>query len=481
MLAYGEPNAAENWARLNAIAPSHLPAPRLVENIPGLYASHAACARMSRTPFFFLIDADNWILDGFDFSVPSPPASGEILLWGATNPFNGLYYGHGGMKLLPAALFEKPETAADAESSLDYIVTMAPNRFIDLKASEHRFNTGAYGTWGAVFRECVKLTAAAQARTGLKRRAIARYRLEQWCTVNPAARFAEWCRLGAVDGIAYGRKFHGDHAKLKRINDFAWLRAAFLRRQDAIAVKPAFDVFMIAYGEKHAAANWARLQQIVPGAKLVENVSGAVACYAACAAAAGTDHFFVVDGDTWLLDDFRFDLPFMPAPGETVFWSARNPVNGLEYGNGAIKLLPRAPLLKNREMLEKAVDFAMELGPVRYTGICASEHRFNADPYSAWLAAFRECAKLAVGTTIGNDEARALAKRRLDAWCGRYRKDAAFADWCLKGAADGRDFGLAHVGDPVALAAKLNSYAWLRATFAARHAGQPLQSAGAAV
>ena len=86
--------------------PNHLPAPRLVENISGLYALHAACAGMSRTPFFFLVDADNWILDGFDFAVPSLPTSDEVLVWGATNPFNSLYYGHGGMKLLPTAWFE---------------------------------------------------------------------------------------------------------------------------------------------------------------------------------------------------------------------------------------------------------------------------------------------------------------------------------------------------------------------------------------
>jgi hypothetical protein len=346
---------------------------------------------------------------------------------------------------------------------------MAPNRFVDVKASEHRFNTSAYGTWAAVFRECVKLSTASLARTSLKRRAVARHRLERWRDVNPEARFAEWCRLGATDGIAYGREFHGNHGKLKRINDFGWLRAAFAQRQKAITAKQGFDVFMIAYGEKNAAENWARLKEIAPEAKLIENVSGTVACYAACAAAATTDHFFVVDADNWVLDGFRFELPFAPAPAETVFWYARNPVNGLVYGNGAIKLLPRAPLLNNRAALEKTVDFVMELGPIRYTEFCASEHRFNADPFSAWLAAFRECAKLAIGTTIGDDNARALAKLRLDAWCGRHLKDAAFSDWCLKGAADGRDCGLAHVADYAALAAKLNSYAWLRATFRARH------------
>jgi hypothetical protein len=230
MLAYGEPNRAENWARLKATVPKHLPAPRLVEDIPGLFAAYSACARMATTPWFFVVDADNWILDGFDFAVSVAPAADESLVWGATNPFNHLYYGHGGIKLFLAALFETPAVKADAESSLDFTATMGRNRFIDVKASEHRFNTSAYATWAAVFRECVKLAAAAASRGSLKRRAIARYRLEQWSAPAAAAPFSDWCWRGAADGIAFGREFRRDHAKLKLINDYAWMRATFRER-----------------------------------------------------------------------------------------------------------------------------------------------------------------------------------------------------------------------------------------------------------
>jgi hypothetical protein len=228
MLAHREPNAAENWARLQAIAPTDRPAPRLVENIPGLFAAHAACARLSTTPWFFLVDADSWILDGFDFALPFQPAADEIAVWGATNAFNHLYYGHGGIKLLPVALFEQePE---EPEGSLDFFVTLAPrNRFVDVKASEHRFNTSPYGTWAAVFRECVKLAAAAS-RNGPRRRAAARTRLEHWLKPRPDAPFAQWCRLGAEDGVRYGREFCRDESELLRINDFAWLRATFRAR-----------------------------------------------------------------------------------------------------------------------------------------------------------------------------------------------------------------------------------------------------------
>jgi hypothetical protein len=234
MIAYGEPNREENWAHLLAIVPKDRPAPRRVENIPGLFASHAACARASTTPWFFVVDADNWIRDGFDFAVPFAPAADEIAVWGATNPFNDLYYGHGGIKLLPVSVFEAADAEAHSRDSLDFTVTIARNRFIDRKASEHRFNTSAYGTWGAVFRECAKLAS----RGSLKARAITNHRLKSWLNVNPEARFAEWCRRGAEDGILYGRTFSRDPAALNRINDFAWMRTAFRARYEAESTCP---------------------------------------------------------------------------------------------------------------------------------------------------------------------------------------------------------------------------------------------------
>jgi len=235
MLAHGEPNAAENWDRLKTMVPRHLPAPRLVENVAGLFAAHLTCARMSATPWFFLVDADNRVRDGFDFAVPFEPAADEFTIWGATNAFNQLYYGHGGIKLLSTALFKNSKTQEEAEKGLDFFLTFAPrNRFIDVKASEHRFNTSAYGTWACVFRECVKLAVAASGGS-LKSRAIARYRLQHWASADPGARFAEWCRRGAEDGMRYGRKFRSNEAELRRINDFRWLRAAFARREGLIS------------------------------------------------------------------------------------------------------------------------------------------------------------------------------------------------------------------------------------------------------
>lgn len=226
-----------------------------------------------------------------------------------------------------------------------------------------------------------------------------------------------------------------------------------------------FDIFMIVYGEPNAGGNWARLRSIAPEARLMENVPGIVACYAACAEASRTPYFFAVDGDNWMLDDFRFDVPFAPAPDEIALWYAENPVNGLRYAHGAIKLLPAA--LMKTARAEGHIDIMTSLTRNRYTEICASEHRFNADPYSAWACAFRECAKLAIGTTIGDARGRKLARHRLLIWCTKGA-DAKFGSWCLKGAQEGHRFGLEHSRDLAGLN-RINDFGWLRERFRARH------------
>lgn len=226
-----------------------------------------------------------------------------------------------------------------------------------------------------------------------------------------------------------------------------------------------FDIFMIAYREPNAAENWARLRSIEPQARLMENVPGIVACYAACAEASRTPYFFAVDGDNWMLDGFRFEVPFEPAADEIALWYAQNPVNGLRYAHGAIKLLPASLMRSVRG--KGHVDIMTSLTRNRYTEICASEHRFNGDPYSTWACAFRECAKLAVGAARGGADARKLACRRLDIWCTRGA-DAKFGDWCLRGAREGRLYGMEHHRDLAAIE-RINDFDWLRKRFRARH------------
>ena len=55
----------------------------------------------------------------------------------------------------------------------------------------------------------------------------------------------------------------------------------------------------------------------------------------------------LVDADAVILDHFRFDFvpPKSKRKNTTYCWRARNPINGLEYGFGAVKLFPRKQLM----------------------------------------------------------------------------------------------------------------------------------------
>ena len=226
-----------------------------------------------------------------------------------------------------------------------------------------------------------------------------------------------------------------------------------------------FDVFMVAYREPNAAENWARLRAIAPEAQRIDNVPGIAAAYRACAARSRTPHYFAVDADNWMRDGFRFEVPFEPAADEIALWFAENPINGLRYAHGAIKLIPTA--FMKAAVADGHVDFTTSVTRNRYLDICASEHRFNADPYSTWAGAFRECVKLVVSTTIGVERSRAIARHRLSIWCTKGA-EAKFGEWCLRGAREGRLYGRQHARDFDGIQ-RINDFDWLHQRFRARH------------
>jgi hypothetical protein len=161
------------------------------------------------------------------------------------------------------------------------------------------------------------------------------------------------------------------------------------------------DVFFITMGEEGSELNWERLSKFAPHAKRVDNVQGIFNVHKACAELSTTENFWVVDADAWIVDGFNFMFEpdkkklhwGIPETDCVLVWQSRNPVNGLEYGYGGVKLFPRAPFMKN---LKWDIDLSTTIGRSTVSMERVScETRFNASPKSAWIGAFRECAKLA--------------------------------------------------------------------------------------
>lgn len=153
-------------------------------------------------------------------------------------------------------------------------------------------------------------------------------------------------------------------------------------------------------GELGSDANWNRLLEFVPNAKKVENVKGIYNVHKVCAEQSTTDNFWVVDADAWIVDGFSFDwepnaeVKYWNVPESecVVIWPSYNPVNELVYGYGAVKVFPRKPFLEDRGW---SIDMSSSIVKVVVSKDTVScETRFNATPESAWIGAFRECAKL---------------------------------------------------------------------------------------
>ena len=161
------------------------------------------------------------------------------------------------------------------------------------------------------------------------------------------------------------------------------------------------DVFFLSMGEPGSEENWQRLLEFAPKAKRVKDVSGIFNAHRMCATLSTTENFWVVDADAWIVDNFDFswepDANIMHwAVPETQcinIWKSINPVNKLEYGYGGVKLFPREPFIKKHNW---EIDMSTSLADITISrDFVSCETRFNRTPESAWIGAFRECAKLA--------------------------------------------------------------------------------------
>ena len=76
--------------------------------------------------------------------------------------------------------------------------------------------------------------------------------------------------------------------------------------------------------------------------KRVHGVKGIHQAHIEAAKKCFTKMFWIVDADAIIMDDFNFDyvVPRSSVRSRTCMES-KNPINGLEYGYGGVKLFPR--------------------------------------------------------------------------------------------------------------------------------------------
>jgi hypothetical protein len=170
--------------------------------------------------------------------------------------------------------------------------------------------------------------------------------------------------------------------------------------------------------------------------------------------------FYVVDADARLLPSFKFDTRLDPSEEDIVHvWRSINPVNGLEYGFGGVKLLPTDLTLS---MSLDSVDMTTSISPrFKIMPEISNITAFNTDPLSTWRSAFRECVKLSSRIILGQDNFE--SETRLNAWI-HFGGNEPFGEYSKGGASAGNWYGTTYKDDPVMLA-KINDFDWLEQQF----------------
>jgi hypothetical protein len=216
-----------------------------------------------------------------------------------------------------------------------------------------------------------------------------------------------------------------------------------------------YDIVFISYNELNAEENYARLSSrfSAPTLKRITGVAGIHNAHIAAAKKAMTKMFWVVDGDAQVLDTFNFSYQVPNNELDYVHvWRSQNPINGLVYGNGGIKLLPKKLTMNmDTSRIDMTTSISTLFKPMpEISNITA----FNTDPFNTWRSAFRECAKLASSSIDRqNDEE---TQHRLNVWCTVGNDENA-----IKGALAGRAYGEKNASNKEALF-KINDFTWLK-------------------
>lgn len=219
------------------------------------------------------------------------------------------------------------------------------------------------------------------------------------------------------------------------------------------------DIVLLSYNEPLADAAWDDLRLRTPWASRIDGVEGILNAHKAAAKQANTECFYVVDADAVIND--TFDFSYQPPKSRVDFvhvWRSENPINGLTYGYGGLKLFPRKAVL---EVPDGVVDFTTTVSKnFQVMDEVASISRFNVSAFDTWKSAFRECVKLSSSIIDREDE---QTKQRLDIWC-TIGEEQMFGKECIHGANEGRAYGSKHK-DNKEMLMRINDYKWLRERF----------------
>ena len=184
-----------------------------IDGINGRVKSQHAAANSSNTSWYFLVNAKLKVNPKFDFNwQPDRLQISKHYIFHATNPVNGLVYGHQAI-----VANNKRLTLANFGSGLDFTMD-SEHEVLDINSGVGVYNSSKWDTWRTAFRECIKLKSSETEENII--------RLNTWVTVANGD-FAEYSLQGAQQAVQYYEEVAGDITKLRLSYDWDWLKERF--------------------------------------------------------------------------------------------------------------------------------------------------------------------------------------------------------------------------------------------------------------
>jgi len=209
----GETSADTNYEHLLKITQGLPNKVVRIDGVSGRVNSQHVAANSSDTQWYFLVNAKLKVNSKFDFNwQPDRLQIPKHYIFHATNPVNGLKYGHQAI-----VANNKKLTLENFGTGLDFTMD-SEHEIIKINSGVAIFNTSAWDTWRTAFRECIKLKASSTDES--------KERLEMWLTVG-MGEFNEYSMEGAQHAVEYYNEVNGDFDKLRLSYDWPWLKEKF--------------------------------------------------------------------------------------------------------------------------------------------------------------------------------------------------------------------------------------------------------------
>ena len=270
-LSYQEPEKEEFWVKIKNMVPWA----KRVDGVKGSDAAHKACAKLSDTDRFVVIDGDNMPDPEFFNQTLELDEQSEsaVFRWRARNHINGLMYGNGGLSCWTKEFVENMRTHENTDGSTKTQVEFC---FDELYWPMHDCYSTTYPNqtdkqaWIAGFREGVKMCldqGAKPTRSNFKRAVHARNmdNLQIWHNIGMDVDNGGYAMIGARLGTYMTMCTNWDHTDVQSFDVLEqlwqkgqWQNIKLNEELEAkLDMKPvSFNAEQSAFFKRHYRSNW---------------------------------------------------------------------------------------------------------------------------------------------------------------------------------------------------------------------------------